>query len=134
MSRRLLVGCSLVIAAPRVHTALHVRTVFVNPRPPAESALRDVIVFMFECWPHGRFRACASKRDSERKFFALPVLRWPLSRNAYRSGFDATARQAAFYRVRRRDCCESPFAPSFHVTLEVLTAIILRCERELDSS
>ena len=38
----------------------------------------------------------------------------------YRSGFDATARQAAFYRVRRRDCCESAFAPSFRVTLEVL--------------
>jgi hypothetical protein len=50
----------------------------------------------------------------------VPVLRWPLSRNAYRSGFDATARQAASYRVRRRDCYESPFASSFHVTLEAL--------------
>jgi hypothetical protein len=47
-------------------------------------------------------------------------LRWLLSRNAYRSGFDATAWQAASYRVRRRDCYESPFASSFHVTLEAL--------------
>jgi hypothetical protein len=33
---------------------------------------RDVIIFRFECWQHGRFRACASKRDSEQKFFACP--------------------------------------------------------------
>jgi hypothetical protein len=111
----LLAACPLVISAPRVHTARHVRTVFVDPRPPAESALprRDYFqVRVLAAWPLSRLHEQTRFRA---EVFRLPVLRWPLSRNAYRSGFDATARQAAFYRVRRRDCCASPFAPSVHV-------------------
>lgn len=49
----------LVIAAPRVHTARHVRTVVVNPHPPAESALprRDYFqVRVLAAWPLSRLR------------------------------------------------------------------------------
>ena len=56
---RLAAGCPLVIAAPRVHTAVHVRTVFVNPRPPAESALprRDCFqVRVLAAWTLSRLR------------------------------------------------------------------------------
>jgi hypothetical protein len=52
-----LAACPLVIVAPWVQTARHVRTVVVDPRPPAESALprRDYFqVRVLAAWPLSR--------------------------------------------------------------------------------
>ena len=58
-SRLLLAAYPLVIVAPWVHTARHVRTVVVDPRSPAESALprRDYFqVRVLAAWPLSRLR------------------------------------------------------------------------------